>query len=136
MKISNIKTEIESIFEFLKTNEVEEVPGVLYMAQACTKNIEIYAIEIKFNAELFINSLWLTAHEAIRYNNKSYKIPKTIINNAPKPGWNINVTISKIKEEVNDCKIAHLISENKILKTELNNFQNSIFYKISKLITY
>lgn len=134
MDITQIKSEIDAIFDLLKSNGIEEAPGVLYVADACIKNIEIYAIEVKFNPNLFVGKLWLIAHEAIKYNNKSHIIPKNVIENTPKPGWNIHVTLTKIKEEVNDCKIAHLISENRALKAELQAYKTSVLHRIVSLI--
>ncbi|TAF72597.1 MAG: hypothetical protein EAZ53_15580 [Bacteroidetes bacterium] len=134
MEISQIKCEINAIFDMLKLHKIEEAPGVLYVAQGCINNIEIYALEVKFQPELFINKLWLVAHEAIKISNNSHVIPIDIINKAPKLGWNIHVTLHKIKEDVNNMKIIHLINENKALKAELMPYKTSVLHRIVSLI--
>lgn len=128
MKVSEIKTEIDSLIELLKSRNVE-VPGVLYVADTCIKNMIYYVIEPKFDTCLFIAKLHLLAHEAIKNVDKTHIVPFDVINNAPRVSWNIHVTLSKIKETVNDLKIKHLIAENGALKVEIQKLKtkSSIF---------
>lgn len=134
MTVSELKLELEEMFKLLKSNGIEEAPGVLYVAQGCLNNMGLYALQIKFNADLFLGKLWLTAHEAIRTSNTSHVIPIEIITKAPKPGWDIHVTLHKVKQSVNDMKIRQLISENKTLKAELQAYKSSALHRIIRLL--
>lgn len=118
MDHSKIISEIEAMIALLEQKNVE-VSGLLYVAQNSIKNLIHFDLDIKFNVNLFIGKLWLITHEAIKNKYSTHCIPSDIIENAPTSTWNIHLTISKIKEEVNEAKIQYLLEKNARLKEEI-----------------
>lgn len=130
MKKEQILEEIDGLIELVESKRIQ-APPVIYTARTLIKNLIKHDIVVKFQAELFLNRIKFLAHNELE-NVFGILMPAEIISKNPEKISNINVTISKAKNDIYLCEIKKQEAEIKELKKALDKY--SIRYWLSKII--